>query len=180
MALQPCVVHNLWVLPSGRTSDEDIDTLHSGSVEDFLRTSDLVDYIIIDAAPVLSVADAMVLASQVDGVLIVVNARRLERDDAIWAREELDQVGARIVGIIATQARTGSRRRERAYGSRQALPPPREGKFEGGAAVPGQVPAGVVTGRLPGSNGQNGEDRDAQAWLQDGPAAGRGDPALPR
>ncbi|HVV75216.1 MAG TPA: polysaccharide biosynthesis tyrosine autokinase [Mycobacteriales bacterium] len=58
------------------------------------------DFVIIDAPPVLPVADAMTLASQVDGVLMVARHGRTERNAATEAHRRLTAVGARIVGVV--------------------------------------------------------------------------------
>jgi non-specific protein-tyrosine kinase len=56
----------------------------------------------LDAAPVLSVSDASVLASKVDGVLLVLNAGQTKRESARRAKEALEKVHAHIVGVVLT------------------------------------------------------------------------------
>lgn len=62
------------------------------------------DVVIVCAPPVLAVADAAVLAPLVDGVVLVVASGRSRRDDARAAREALDRVGARVLGVVLTDA----------------------------------------------------------------------------
>ncbi len=48
----------------------------------------------------LAVADASVLATKVDGVLLVLNAGQTKRDNARRAKEALEKVNAHIVGVV--------------------------------------------------------------------------------
>jgi len=159
-ALQPSVVQNLWVLSSGRSSSADIDVLHSDSIEEFLRVGDLVDYIVIDAAPVVAVADALVLAGWVDGVVIVGNGRHVPREEAIRARQELERVGAHLLGIIVTQAPHGHGAGDGGYGWSR---PDSKTDTKGGATPERTGSRPATAGRF-GGNGR--KDADAEAWLQ--------------
>ena len=60
----------------------------------------LADLVIIDGAPVLPVTDSVVLATQVDGVILVAHAGATQRNAAVEARRRLDAVGAHIVGCV--------------------------------------------------------------------------------
>jgi capsular exopolysaccharide synthesis family protein len=66
------------------------------SLVSVLRES--VDWVILDAPPVLAVADAAALARLVDGVLMVVRIGMSKREDARATREQLENIGARILG----------------------------------------------------------------------------------
>jgi Mrp family chromosome partitioning ATPase len=172
MALQPSGVHDLWVLASGRSSSADIDVLHSGSIDEFLRASDLVDYVIIDAAPLVSVADALVIAGSVDGVVIAADGRSVKREDAIRAREELEQVGARLLGSIVTNApkvRANAgypRSRQEPAGAKKKKKKQKKSEGAAGGFSPDR-PTGVVTGAQAEPNGRKADDQDdAQAWLE--------------
>ena len=58
------------------------------------------DFVLIVAAPVLPVADAMTLTPFVDAVLFVADARRTTRGAIAQARQQLDQVNARVLGTV--------------------------------------------------------------------------------
>ncbi|MBN1458133.1 MAG: hypothetical protein JXA57_01265 [Armatimonadetes bacterium] len=58
------------------------------------------DYVLIDSAPILLVADAMSLAQQVDGVIVVSRAGKATIDQAREVRSVLERVGARPVGLV--------------------------------------------------------------------------------
>jgi Mrp family chromosome partitioning ATPase len=67
-------------------------------IKDGLRES--YDWVILDSAPLLAVADAAAAARWVDGVLMVTHAGFSTRDAARESREQLQNVGARILGVI--------------------------------------------------------------------------------
>jgi len=54
--------------------------------------------ILFDSPPILAVTDAAVLATRVDGVLLVVNAGTLRREAAMLAKENMARVGANLLG----------------------------------------------------------------------------------
>ena len=56
------------------------------------------DVVLFDAPPVTLATDAAELAAQVDGVLLTVAAGKTKRDEAQRAKEQLAQVGARLLG----------------------------------------------------------------------------------
>ncbi len=58
------------------------------------------DLVILDTPPVLATADAGILASIADGVLLVVRAGQTDRVAAKRAQQQLTNVGARIVGTV--------------------------------------------------------------------------------
>lgn len=63
------------------------------------------DIVLVDAPPVSTVADATILATRVDGVLLVVDSGRTRRDAARRAREQLDRVGAHVLGATLTNVK---------------------------------------------------------------------------
>ena len=58
------------------------------------------DIVIFDSPPALAVTDATVLSSQVDGVLLVVDAGSCRRGLAAWAVESLSNVGGTVLGAV--------------------------------------------------------------------------------
>lgn len=64
------------------------------------------DFIIVDAPPVNSYADASMLATKVDGVILVVEADRTPIVEAETAKRQLDKVGARILGVVLNRRRS--------------------------------------------------------------------------
>jgi len=58
------------------------------------------DFIIFDSPPVIAVTDALVLATQVDGVVLVLGFGEVTRDAAKQAKQLLEKVKANILGVV--------------------------------------------------------------------------------
>ncbi len=56
--------------------------------------------LLIDSPPVLAVADAAILSTVADGVLMVVDPAKSKKRDLRRAREAIEAVGGRIIGIV--------------------------------------------------------------------------------
>ena len=65
----------------------------------------MADVVIFDAPPIITVNDASLLASQVDGVLLVVKAGDTKRDHVKAAKDRLEKVNAHLVGAVLTNAK---------------------------------------------------------------------------
>lgn len=63
------------------------------------------DLVVLDSPPVLSVADASIIAAAADGVLFVVRAGETGRAEAQQALQQLAAVGARVVGSVLNDPR---------------------------------------------------------------------------
>lgn len=92
---------NLKMLPSGPVPGNPAELLGSEAMGDLLTyLKNTCDFVLIDAAPVLPVADAVILASRVDAVLLVVDANRSATGSLHNARQELDKVNAPVIGAV--------------------------------------------------------------------------------
>src|SRR5262249_14115341 len=60
--------------------------------------------VIVDTPPLLAVTDPAVVASRVDGVLLVLRMTRITRHGAEQAKDVLDSVGARVLGVVVNEA----------------------------------------------------------------------------
>lgn len=101
LAIQRPGLDSLRVLASGPVPPNPAELLASEEMDallDSLRAS--ADFVIIDTPPLLAVADALVLAPKSDGVLVVVDAGTTTRGAVAHSREQLEQVGANIVGGV--------------------------------------------------------------------------------
>ena len=103
--LQATEVPGLRVLTSGPLPPNPTELLASQPMA-ALQTaqSPQYDLVLFDAPPVVVVTDAAILASQVDGVLLVVNANGTRREHAQRAQQLLAKVNARIVGSVLNNA----------------------------------------------------------------------------
>jgi len=95
----------LTILPAGPRTDDPSALLESGSMRRLLSSLKAqFDIVLIDTPPVLSVADASILAAQVDGVLLVVKAGATQLKTVMEARHRLEQMKASVVGCVLTHA----------------------------------------------------------------------------
>ena len=100
-ALQNPSIENLRIMASGPPPSRPAELLQSeqmGSLIAELRQ--VADFVILDTAPVLLVADALALVPLVDGVLFVSDADGTSRGAVAHAREQMDQVNAPVIGAI--------------------------------------------------------------------------------
>ncbi len=90
----------LTVLPTGAIPPNPSELLSSKQMRimlDELRRR--FDIVIIDAAPLLPVADGAIVASVADGAVLITRHGRTTRDQVERAAVSLDQVGARLLGV---------------------------------------------------------------------------------
>lgn len=92
---------NLMILPSGASNEEFGEYLTSREAQGRLhRLWSKYDEVIVDSPPVLVGSHALILATLVQEVVLVLRAGRTGREEAEAAREQLTAVGARVVGAI--------------------------------------------------------------------------------
>ena len=63
------------------------------------------DYVLLDAPPMLPVADSTVLSSKVDGVILLCQEGKTTRGALHRTKMLLDRARAKLLGIILTNAR---------------------------------------------------------------------------
>jgi non-specific protein-tyrosine kinase len=100
---------NLYVLPSGPIPPNPSELLGSQRMVHLIgELRSFADVILFDTPPVLACADAMVLASRTDGVVLVIDSRATRRGAAIQAVEVLRNVEAEVLGGILNKVHTRS------------------------------------------------------------------------
>jgi non-specific protein-tyrosine kinase len=105
LPLQNTVVEGLRVLTAGAPVPNPADLLGSKRMDSLIAALKAqADYVLFDAPPVLAAADAPLLATKLDAVLLVVEAGNTRRDHAQRAKEALVRVNARIIGVALTNA----------------------------------------------------------------------------
>ncbi len=103
--LQSTSVEQLSILTSGPTPPNPADLLLSKQMDAVIAAlKTRADYILFDAPPVLAVTDAPLLASKVDGLLLVLKAGTTRRDHAERARDILQRAHVRIIGVALNNA----------------------------------------------------------------------------
>src|SRR5439155_12608825 len=83
-------VENLRVLLSGPVPSRPAELIQSEQMRDVMAgLREVADYVIIDTAPILLVADSLAMAPLVDGVLFVADSAMTSRSAVAHAREQL-------------------------------------------------------------------------------------------
>ncbi len=91
---------DMGVITSGSLPPNPAELLASEKMRQFIEgLKEQCDIAIIDSPPIL-VADAAVLASRVDGVLVVMNPGKTDRNSGSATFEQLRRVNARVLGVI--------------------------------------------------------------------------------
>jgi capsular exopolysaccharide synthesis family protein len=98
-------VEGLSLLPAGDLPASPADLLGSRRMEALIANlKSRADFVLFDAPPVIAVTDAALLASRLDGVLLVVSAGQTRREHALQAKALLEKINVRIVGTVLTNA----------------------------------------------------------------------------
>jgi capsular exopolysaccharide synthesis family protein len=97
--------HGLALLPPGRPLPPDPAGLFDPDrFEDVLeRLSQQADYVLVDTAPVLAAPETSTITALVDRVLIVVTPGASRRRTLTATRNQLQQSGANVVGIVVNR-----------------------------------------------------------------------------
>jgi len=99
--IQPTSVPNLHFLPSGKLSRSMVGLLDSHRIRELVKNLKArYDYVFFDSPPLMGVSDASILASEVDGVLLVVQYRKYPRVVSSRAKRILEGVGANVLGVV--------------------------------------------------------------------------------
>jgi capsular exopolysaccharide synthesis family protein len=99
--IQATDIPNLSVITSGPVPPNPSELLGSKRMTRFLdMLRERYDRVIIDCTPVTAVTDASVLASFVDGVVLILRANESTKDLAKSALEGLQRVKAKVLGVV--------------------------------------------------------------------------------
>lgn len=107
--LQDVGVPNLRIVSAGRTPPNPSELLVSEEMGKFVsEIENNADLVVYDGPPTLAVADAVELASQVKGTILVVDAGSSRRRDVRRAVEKIANVGGEVVGTVLNNIRPSS------------------------------------------------------------------------
>ena len=109
--LQPwSAAPHLCILTSGPLPQHPSTLLDSTTMRQFLKEQgDLFDLILLDCPPALA-PDSLALASLVDGVLLVADAKQTDRSAVSAVRDEFDHLGDKLIGAVLNRAPRGRQR----------------------------------------------------------------------
>ncbi|HTR53766.1 MAG TPA: polysaccharide biosynthesis tyrosine autokinase [Kofleriaceae bacterium] len=104
-------VPDLFVLPCGPTPPNPAELLLTNRFKTVLHElSQRFDRVLLDSPPLLAVTDAVVLARNSDGVILVAKSNQTSIDDLVTASRQLHDVTASILGVVVNTLDISDRR----------------------------------------------------------------------
>jgi polysaccharide biosynthesis transport protein len=104
-------VKNLSILTTGDLPPNPSELIGSDKMLEFIQLmKSKSDIVIIDTPPVTTVTDPVILATLVDGVILVLRPGATKLAAAIQATEQLKQVGANVIGVVLNDSDNKSSR----------------------------------------------------------------------
>jgi len=97
---------NLWFLPAGLPPDNPLELMQAGRAADLIsRLSNVFDWVIIDAPPLIPLADTSFWIKLSDGVLLVVREGVTEKKPVKRVLEIVDR--ATVIGVVVNSSSSG-------------------------------------------------------------------------
>jgi succinoglycan biosynthesis transport protein ExoP len=126
-ALQDTAIPGLRVLTGGTIPPNAFKLLRSKAASAcFQQAIEQADFVVIDTPPVLAMADAQVVASLADAVVMVISAKDTRRAEVIRTRDLLAQTGTDLIGTVLNKVTgvVGGYSAYNYYGNYGKLPQP--------------------------------------------------------
>ncbi|XHX79213.1 MAG: GumC family protein [Stenomitos frigidus ULC029] len=96
---------NLMVLTAGQTPIDPVELLSSGKMRVLMERFQMVfDLVIYDTPPLVGLADGSLVASQTNGLVLVVRLGKTKRPSVAQAMEELKISSTTVLGLVANGA----------------------------------------------------------------------------
>jgi succinoglycan biosynthesis transport protein ExoP len=106
LAIQTTQIPGVSVVVSGPPTPNPSGLLSSDSMRTLLEFAEMnFDYVLIDSPPLESVADAMLIGSQTDGVVLCVEGGSTSRDRVARIRNMLAKSNVPVIGVIINKLR---------------------------------------------------------------------------
>jgi len=100
-AVKDTPVANLKVIPAGGRITSPAHLFEGDVLSDILKKLRFYhDIVIVDCAPIIPVSDPMLIASEVDGVILVLLAGKTPRNVAVRAKNILLDANANLLGVV--------------------------------------------------------------------------------
>ncbi|WP_026831964.1 CpsD/CapB family tyrosine-protein kinase [Exiguobacterium undae] len=100
-AVLPTKVDNLSILTAGPIPPNPAELLSSRAMEKLIeQLRGEYDVIILDAPPLLQVADSRITSKLTDGVILVIGCTTSDRQRVLKAKEQLELAEAKILGVV--------------------------------------------------------------------------------
>lgn len=92
---------NLFVIPCHKRCVDPVSILGSAAYKSlFKKMKERFDYVILDAPPVHGSPECLVLASEIDGVIMVINSGKTRGQVARNAKRQLEDAGGKLLGVV--------------------------------------------------------------------------------
>jgi non-specific protein-tyrosine kinase len=131
---------DLLVITTGPLPPNPAELLRSKRMAAVLKElSAMADFVVIDSPPVQAVTDAVILSSIADGTLLVIDAGRTHRGNALAAQEALAKTGGRLLGVVLNRTESHGPYSYDSYGAQDGDEVPR-GQLK--SSTSGSPPAG--------------------------------------
>ena len=93
------------IIFAGQYPPNPVELLGSLAFKDYLKQcKERYDYVLIDTPPLGLVIDSAVVASACDSAIMIVNAGKIHRAQAVEVRDQLLRSGVRILGVVLNHA----------------------------------------------------------------------------
>lgn len=103
----PTATPNLFFIHSGTLSPNPAELLSSKRMKSLIaELKENFDTVIIDSPPVVSVADATIISSLVDGTILVFRSGFVPRHLCLHAKDALESVHAKVIGCVLNGVQT--------------------------------------------------------------------------
>lgn len=91
----------LWIVCTGTIPPNPSELLSSERMKHFMdECSRVYDYVIIDTPPINTVADAQIISTYVDGVVVVAKSGSTTQDELYEAVEAVHRAGGNLCGVV--------------------------------------------------------------------------------
>ncbi len=102
--IQNTSITNLHALISGPVPPDPVELISGSPMKDLLKDSaENYDRIIMDGAPVLGLADALILSNIADATLMVIHAEETRKGTVITSLKRLKQANGNVIGTLMNQ-----------------------------------------------------------------------------
>ncbi len=94
-------IPNLDIIPSGPTPPNPAELLASRKMKHILKEfQNRYDFVVLDSPPIMSMADAAILAQLADATILVVGYASTTREEAQRVNQQLQMAKANLIGVV--------------------------------------------------------------------------------
>ena len=104
--IMPSNLKGIDIIPSGIIPPNSSELLSSKNLQSMIRTlSREYDIVIIDGPETLKKTDALIITRVVGTTILVADVRTTRYDDLIYAKNDVQNVGGRVVGVVVNKVK---------------------------------------------------------------------------